>query len=207
MTNKIANDELRKRIDSHMRWLAGDKASGNQLVLMDVLVSGITLTEDNLSCAEFIRCRIEESRFVKCDLSYSLLIDSVADGCSFLHCSLVKSDLRNARLSRADFSGSDLTRADLSRANLAYANLKRAILSWAWLVETDLRFANIEEARVEGTRFVKTKIFNTRQFHFGTLDRAVVTSVDSSPEGDGTEIGGVELLEALRDSSAQGRHH
>ena len=205
MTKQVIHptDQLRQKLSRHQIWLEmsnqhPELSAGAQLVLMDSFLSDITMSDENFSCAEIVRCRISNSHFKDCDFSYSLLIDSVFTACTFINCCFVKADLSGTDASGADFSESDFTRADLTDAIMKGANLTDCLFNWAWLVKTDLRGTILERVQFQGARMVGAKLYNQRKFAFGSLDRAVIKEIDLSPDGNGTKIGGVESIELLR---------
>jgi uncharacterized protein YjbI with pentapeptide repeats len=162
-TNSVIQEsQLRERLSKHKIWLkspnkTSESSVASQLVLADSVIINITIADENLSCVEFIRCKISNAHFKNCDFSYGLLIDNVFVNCSFINCNFVKADLSGTKASGTDFSGSDFTRADLTDTLMTNANLTNCRFSWAWLVKTDLRDAILERAQLQDARIVEAK--------------------------------------------------
>jgi uncharacterized protein YjbI with pentapeptide repeats len=177
--------------------LLGRRTAGESLVLADVELSGIVAVEQDLSSAEFVRCRFVDASFERCDLSYSTLIDSSFEKGRLIRCNLRKADLRSANLRNVDLSQCDLSRCDLTDADLRGADLTGCVLDGAWLVGADLRDAILENTSFSGARLLRTKLHNRRRFELGSCDNAIVEDVDVSPEGTGRSVSGVELWTML----------
>ena len=202
MTKQVINAyQLRQKLSLHKIWLDmynKEPESSTQLVLMDSFISDITMSDEDFSCAEIIRCKISNAHFKDCDFSYALLVDSVFTDCTFINCRFVKTDFSGTDASGTDFSGSDFTRADLTHAIMKDANFTGCLFNWAWLVKTDLRGAILDRVQFKGTRIVETKLYNHRAFTFGSLDGSVIKDIDMSPNGTGAKIEGDEAIEFLR---------
>lgn len=163
MTKQVINAyQLCQKLSLHKIWLDNNKEQksfGTQLVLMDSFILDITMSDEDFSCAEIVRCKISNAHFKNCDFSYALLIDSVFTDCTFINCRFVKTDFSGTDASDTDFSGSDFTRADLTNAIMKGANLTDSLFNWAWLVKTDLRDAILERVQLQGARIVETKLY------------------------------------------------
>src|SRR6266567_6637755 len=122
MALKVTRSELLEKLSSHKAWFTESQHSvqptQNQLSIVDAEFCDISISNENLSTAELVRCIFINATFKNWDFAYSILIRSSFKDCKFLSCSFVKADLKSADLSSADLSGSDFTRADLTNANL-----------------------------------------------------------------------------------------
>lgn len=190
-------------VERHRAWLAAGHpevgpASNDRLSLFEARVKPIKISDASFEAAELIRCNLSGSTFVRCDFSAVLLIDSVLRDCTFFECGFRKADLSSADCAGSNFTGCDMTRADLTRANLQGAVLDGCDMGWAWLVDTDVRLASLEGVKLDGARLSGTKLYNTRRFRIGPLDRAVVRDVYIDPDATGPAQSGSEALAFLR---------
>jgi fluoroquinolone resistance protein len=200
----ISERELIERLGAHARWLAdtveGTKSTNAaQLSLIGVQLPELKLSGQTFANSELVRCHFAQSRFEDCDFSAALLFESDLSGSSYLRCSFRKAELNDAVCRVARFVESDFSRADLTRVDLRDADLTRCNLASAWLVESDLREANLEGVTLEGARIIRAKLYNSRRFTLGSIERALVQDVDTGPDASGQPISsGAEVLERLR---------
>lgn len=195
-------ETMLREVERHRAWVeAGypeaDRAKEGRLTLSDARLQPIRFSDAIFEAAELVRCDLSGSTFVRCDFSSVLLIDSVLRDCTFFECGFRKADLSSTDCAGADFSGCDMTRADLTRANLRGAILDGCDMGWSWLVDTDLRLASLENVKLDGARLAGTKLYNTRRFRVGPLDRAVVRDVYVDPDATGPTRSGSEALAFL----------
>jgi len=161
MTKQVVNAyQLLQKLSLHKMWLdmfnsETESSVGAQLIFVDSFISNITMSNEDFSCAEIVRCKISDAHFKGCDFSYSILIDSVFRNCTFIDCRFVKADLRGTDASGTDFSGSDFTRADLSHATMKDANFTDCLFNWAWLVKTDLRNTILDRVQFKEARIIE----------------------------------------------------
>lgn len=202
-SRRLSRQEFSRLVALHGKWLAtavnlSAAAEGEQLSLVDAIVEDVKLSGADLANSELVRCHFERATFESCDFSYAVLIGSDFHGCRFLECRFVKADLTSANLGRADLSRSDLTRADLTRASLKEANLTGCLLNWAWLIGTDLRGAIVDDTEFGGARLQAPHVYGMDRRKMGSVERAIVDSVDLSPGADGSLLrSGADALRAF----------
>ena len=202
-TDVVQVVEMLSMVERHRAWVdAGHPETGpvsnDRLSLFDARVQPVEVFGEIFEAAELIRCNLSGSTFVRCDFSAALLIDSVLRDCKFLECCFRKADLSSADCTGSNFTGCDMTRADLTRAILQGAILDGCDMGWSWLVDTDLRLASLEDVKLDGARLSGAKVYNTRRFRIGPLDRAVIRDVYSDPDATGPAQSGAEALAFLR---------
>lgn len=136
----MTQEELKKALDSHERWLEG-KPDGVRLNL-----SGRDLESADLRNADLDRAILRGAylyganlfgaRLCRVDLQYATLI-----GANLRSATLFDANLKNASLQDSDLRDTYLTNTNLDHANLYGANLGRACLSGAYLRGADLDYA------------------------------------------------------------------
>jgi len=203
MTQKIiTSDQFVPRVTGHETWLESQErgdatTTGLQIALSDFQISGLTLRGRNLACIELIRCRVIDSVFVDCDLSYATLYETVFENCTFERCSFVKAEIQEGRFLSTTLIGCDLSRADLARACLRGVNLINCNLSWAWLYETDLRHATLDDINLVGAKLIRTKLYGLKKLIYRSQNSVQIEEVDVSADADGTDLLGSNALEVL----------
>jgi len=198
----IKEPQLHERLSAHQAWLntfnqGKDSVTGVQLSLVDEVISGMTLSNEDLSNVEIIGCKLSKVRFENCDLSYADLTGSVFVESTFTNCQFVKADLKKIEGRGVDFSQSDFTRADLTDAVLSGADFTNCVFDWAWLVGTDLRHAKLEGVGFTGARLSGTKLSDDRKFKLGSTERTVVDKVELSLGNNRIVIVGDEVFRLI----------
>ena len=200
---KKGSAEVTERIRRHRAWVdAGEPETGaaqaDRLVLLDASIAPIYAEGETFSSARIVRCDLSGSSFIGCDFSSALLIGSTLRNCKFISCEFRKAELTSADGMGANFSGSGMTRVDFSHADLRCANLTNCDMGWCWLIDTDLRFAVLEHVNLDGARLSGTKLYNTRRFSFGRLDRTLVKDVLVDENAEGPPRSGLDALAFLQ---------
>ncbi|MFO1430275.1 MAG: pentapeptide repeat-containing protein [Candidatus Competibacteraceae bacterium] len=198
----MTGDQFISRVAGHEIWLESQECedvttTGLQIALSDLQISDLALRGRNLACIELIRCRIVDSVFVDCDLSYATLYETVFESCTFERCSFIKAEIQDGRFSSTTLMGCDLSRADLARACLSGVNLINCNLSWAWLYETDLRYATLDDINLVGAKLIRTKLYGLKKLLYRSHNLAQIEEVDVSADADRTDLLGSNALEAL----------
>jgi uncharacterized protein YjbI with pentapeptide repeats len=118
--------ELKGALDSHSKWLQGEKG-GMRANLMGADLRGANLSRADLSDADLERADLSDA-----DLERANLCDANLMGADLWCANLCDADLSGADLERANLWGADLRGVNLSGADLSRADLRGAtyILRW-----------------------------------------------------------------------------
>ena len=173
---EIAEEELKKILDDHQKYLESAGKDGKIAILSFANLSGVNLSGADLSKANLSWTDFSGANLSKADLSEANL------GWANLN----KADLSKANLSWAYLIGANLSEADFSRANISKANLVGTNLSGANLSQADLSKAVLEVAEFSGTNF------RNANFSGANLSRANLNGENLAEEN----LGGAALKNA-----------
>ncbi len=178
----MANEEhlalLRQGVEAWNQWKANNPeirpnlsfATGNRITIREAKLSGVDLSQTNLSRVDLSRADLmganlseanlnqaylSEVNLIGGDLSSADLSSADLTSANLIGVNLSKSylsgaDLRKANLSGVDFIEAKLIGAKLSGANLSGANLREANLTGASLRGANLKGANLKGANLTG---------------------------------------------------------
>jgi uncharacterized protein YjbI with pentapeptide repeats len=176
----ITNENLRKILDEHKKWLSSNGRFGRQADLSSANLQNVNLKYAALDKAIFSLTNFDGADFSHASLKLAnfnnaSLIRANFDYAQLEEASFKKADMTDARLKRAklknakmgwailedanlreaDLTGADFHRSNLLRANLSWTSLRKADLSGADLTGADLRSVKMEEADFSGANLEK----------------------------------------------------
>lgn len=140
--NTHTDEELKKILLQHKRWLETDGRHGKQADLSHAILVNVNLNEALLDRAILTEVNLHEANL---------------HGIQLNEAKLNKADLRGAILSEANLHHADLSDADLSGANLRSANFQAANLSRAKFVMAYLEKADFQDASYTTQQFYRTR--------------------------------------------------
>jgi uncharacterized protein YjbI with pentapeptide repeats len=131
-------------------------------VAEDLEMSGCQVTGSSFSGTEFVRARITDTVFERCDLATAALDHAVLTRVAFDDCRLSGADLSGSRLVDVGFRECRLADASLRMASgarvrfencdLSRLDLYAAQLPGAWFFGSDLTAAELSQATLTGAR-------------------------------------------------------
>ena len=101
---------------------------GEQAVFRFKKIKNKSAAKEKLSFSDWSGSRVEDVDFTGADLSNSMLIDAIMDGCTFEGASLQHADFSGTSLRDTSFKGADLTGADFEATDLTGADFTGAKL-------------------------------------------------------------------------------
>ncbi len=121
------------------------KARKETLNFREMNLTGVLLTEANLTEADLKGVHLTEADLTEADLRGADLIYVNLTKANLIKANLMEADLKGANLTKANLTEANLRKADLRGADLTKANLTKANLRWA-----DLRGVDLTEADLTG---------------------------------------------------------
>ena len=145
-TREIPQDELKKILEAHRKWVESEGKERERANLVDANLQKATLFKANLQKADLFKANLQGAGLWRASLQ----------GANLRGANLQKATLFKANLQMADLGGANLQEADLSDANLQGADLWRANLQKATLFKANLQGAYLREAEGLTASQVKT---------------------------------------------------
>ncbi len=130
-TREIPQDELKKILEAHRKWVESEGKERERANLVDANLQKATLFKANLQKADLFKANLQGAGLWRASLQ----------GANLRGANLQKATLFKANLQMADLGGANLQEADLSDANLQGADLRGANLQGATLVGANLQGA------------------------------------------------------------------
>ena len=141
----MRQEELKEKLELHLKWIESNGQRGERLVLQ-----GVDLSKADLRGADLRGADLYGADLYGADLYGADLIGADLSGSNLSKANLNGADLRGADLYGADLYGADLYGADLSKANLNGSDLRGADLRGADLRGADLSKANLNGSDLRG---------------------------------------------------------
>lgn len=115
-------------------------------------ISGLCFAGISLVGIDFTGAIAEETDFTDCDLSRSVLKDTILTRANFTGAKLVEADLTGTTATQAVFDRADLERANLTEATLTDCSAQAANFAAAQLVHCQLDHSNLTDATFTGAK-------------------------------------------------------
>lgn len=186
---KIPQEELKKILEIHHRWVSTSHQEGQSADLSEADLAGTSLANvdlrgANLSRTNFTKGHLPEAKFYEANLKEADLSHADLIHAQFQEANLVQTNVSNANLRTANFQKATLTDANLQGADLSQANLREATL-----LRTVLKDANLQDA----------DLTDSQGLHAGQLAGANVSGAKLPEEIE--EFDGLAQVEELSKSA------
>lgn len=113
-------------------------------------LSGVDLTEVDLSHANLCGVRLTGATLRSANLSFAYLLNADLSSAKLEHANFANAILREVKFTNAVLRGADLRGTNLYKANLTNANMQGAELQLAALVRANLQYADLSNCTVYG---------------------------------------------------------
>ncbi len=119
---------------------------------------GVVFEDIDLENANFSNCRLNEARFLRCnmtgvDLQFSSIVGGNFDNCSMNSVNVSNADLTGCRIRYCDLSGSLLRETKIDASSFVYVSLNRAVLVGINMTKSNCNMTNFEGANLIGGKF------------------------------------------------------
>jgi len=177
---EVSQDELKKVIAEHKKWLESGTKEGSRAILREIDTRMADFKGVNLSRADFSRANLVGADFNKAELNKADFSGTNLLGANLKEASLKEVDLRSANLSGSNLCGADLTGAFLYRADLSGVDLNRANLSGAELRWADLSWVDLSASKLYKTKIREEDLSGVR-YHPEQLKDMIIESSKKEP--------------------------